>query len=170
MTAQIRLATEMDCFLLPAIERSGGQAFRTVGMDHVADGEVTEISFFLPLAVQKALWVADDERGLLCGFAACEVMHSLLYVHEVSVAFTHQKRGIGRALMLAAIDGARTRKLSAVALRTFRNVAFNGPFYRSLGFVEAEPLEISALMEEYRAEEAHHGLDVTARCTMALQI
>jgi GNAT superfamily N-acetyltransferase len=166
----VRLATETDCFLLPAIERSGGEAFRAIGMGSVADGAVAEVSAHLALAAQKTLWVAEDETGLLCGFAACEIMDRILYVHELSVAFTHQKRGIGRVLMKTAIDGARRRELSAVALRTFRDVVWNGPFYRSLGFIEAEPREIASLMDDFRAEEARHGLDVTARCIMALRL
>ncbi|MBI3676031.1 MAG: GNAT family N-acetyltransferase [Proteobacteria bacterium] len=166
----IRLAAAKDCFLLPAIERLGGQVFRTIGMGHVADGDVADVSFYRPLMVQKTLWVADDENGLLCGFAACEIMERILFVHELSVALTHQKRGIGRALMRTAMDDARARKLSALALRTFRDVVWNAPFYRSLGFVEFEPPEIAALMEDYRLKESRKGLDVTTRCTMALRI
>src|SRR6185369_9264528 len=141
-----------------------------IGMDEVADGSVAEASFYFPLVTQKTLWVADDDSGLLCGFAACELMGSILYVHELSVAHTHQKRGIGRALMMAAIGDARARKLSAVALRTFRAVKWNGPFYRSLGFVEDEPVEIAAVMNEYREEESRKGLTFAARCTMSLRV
>lgn len=167
---RVRLAIAQDCFLLPAIERSGGEAFRSIGMDEIADGSLAEVSFYVPLVARKTLWVAEDEARLLCGFAACELMGSILYVHELSVAHTHQKRGIGRALMHAVIAEAHARKLSAVALRTFRDVKWNGPFYRSLGFVEEEPVEIAKVMDEYREEESRKGLSFTARCTMSLRL
>jgi hypothetical protein len=36
--------------------------------------------------------------------------------------------------MQATIEAARVRALAAVTLTTFADVAFNAPFYRTLGF------------------------------------
>jgi len=53
-----------------------------------------------------------------------------------------------------------------VTLSTFRDVPWNGPFYRKHGFKDLKPSEWTPGMKEIRENEARHGLLVDARVFM----
>jgi catechol 2,3-dioxygenase-like lactoylglutathione lyase family enzyme len=57
-----------------------------------------------------------------------------------------------------------------VTLSTFRDVPWNGPFYRKHGFRELQPAEWTPGMRAIREKEAHHGLRVHARAFMRLDL
>ena len=162
----IRLACIEDCSALPAIQRSGGEAFRVVGMADVADNPVPEPAFFHPSVRGGTLWVAVDARDVPIGFANCWVVDEFLYVDELSVDAAHQRKGIGRALMAAVKTRALEHRLSGVVLRTFRDIPWNGPFYASLGFTEDALPELEALLARCIRAEQELGLDMARRCTM----
>ena len=164
----LRRARLQDCALLPAIERSAGEVFRRIGMAEVADGVDTPAEFYPPLVDAGTLWVAADASDLPVGFVSCEAMDELLYVHQLAVHADYQQRGLGRALMQTAIESARARRMSGLALRTFRDVRWNGQFYQALGFSEGTPPMLAARMMEYTALEQSQGLDVSRRYTMQL--
>ena len=83
------------------------------------------------------LWVGvAGTTDLPVGFLAAALLDGNLYVAEVDVARDWQRCGIGRRLMAIAIDDARQRKLPGVTLTTDRFVAFNAPFYATIGFTE----------------------------------
>lgn len=130
---RVRLAEVADIPALPAIERAAAQAFRATDHAWVADDGVTDASEYPPLIADAAVWVAED-KGVLAGFVSAMPMGEGLHVLELAVHTDHQRRGIGRSLMLAAISAARTRGYAAVTLTTFRGVVFNAPFYRALDF------------------------------------
>jgi predicted N-acetyltransferase YhbS len=62
------------------------------------------------------------------------------------------RRGVGTQLVEHVCDWARTQGYPAVTLCTFRDVAWNGPFYSRLGFeVVTEPgPDVAALREQER--------------------
>lgn len=64
-----------------------------------------------------------------------------LHIDEVDVLRAFQSQGIGRALLGAAADWARTKGLQTLSLTTFRDVPWNAPFYASFGFREWDPAE-----------------------------
>jgi hypothetical protein len=51
-------------------------------------------------------------------------------------------------------------------LSTFRDVPWNGPFYRKHGFRDLQPAEWTPGMRAIREKEAQHGLRVEARVFM----
>ena len=51
------------------------------------------------------------------------------------------RRGIGRALLRAAVDWAATRGYDELSLATYRDVPWNAPFYASEGFVQRGPVD-----------------------------
>ena len=78
------------------------------------------------------------------------------------------QRGLGRALVLEVACWARGAGFACLTLTTFRHLAFNGPFYESLGF---EPIPFALQGPEIRAtlaEEAERGLDPDKRIAMRL--
>ncbi|WP_279386500.1 GNAT family N-acetyltransferase [Phenylobacterium hankyongense] len=115
------------------------------------------------------VWVADDATGRI-GFAACEAFDDALHLWELAVRRARQGQGVGRALVRAVIDAARARGCAAVTLTTFREIAWNGPFYARLGFRELAVHELDGRLAEVLSREAEKGLDVATRCAMRLAI
>ncbi len=113
--------------------------------------------------------MAEDGSGPI-GFAACEAFDDALHLWELAVRRERQGQGVGRALIRAVIDAARARGCAAVTLTTFREIAWNGPFYARLGFRELAAHELDGRLAEVLSREAAKGLDVAARCAMRLEI
>ena len=53
-----------------------------------------------------------------------------------------------------------------MTLSTFRDVAWNGPFYRKHGFVDLAPAAWTPGMRSIREKEARHGLRTEVRVFM----
>jgi ribosomal protein S18 acetylase RimI-like enzyme len=130
---------------------------------------VTPAAFYAPLVVQDLVWVAVDADRLV-GFAVCEVFDDALHLWELAVRHEAQGRGAGRALVATAIAEARARRLPGVTLTTFRDIPWNAPFYARSGFRELAAEELNPRLTEVRAREAEHGLDISQRCAMRLEL
>ena len=77
--------------------------------------------------------------GQIIGFAQLLEVDGAAHLEQVSVLPEHGRRGVGRALVEAAVAEARRRGHRAMTLRTFAEVAFNAPFYATCGFAESTP-------------------------------
>jgi len=66
----------------------------------------------------------------------------------------------------AVCDWARGEGFARVTLTTFRDVPWNAPFYRRLGFEEIPAADLHPELREIMDEEATHGLDPTLRIAM----
>jgi GNAT superfamily N-acetyltransferase len=130
---------------------------------------VTPLDLFLPLLAEDLVWVAEAD-GEPIGFSCCEAFDDALHLWEVAVRQDRQGQGAGRALIAAGIDAARARGLPAVTLTTFRDIPWNAPFYRRLGFVELTKEELNARLAADLAAEGARGLDVANRCAMQLTL
>jgi GNAT superfamily N-acetyltransferase len=161
----IRPATLADVPSLPALEKAAGEAFRGTPHAWIADDRVTEAGEYPPFIADDAVWVAEI-GGALAGLLIAHEQGDAFYIAEVAVHGAHQKQGIGRALMAHAIAEARRRGLSAVTLTTFSNVAFNRPFYESLGFrvLPDPPPALQAHIDE------ENGRGLTHRVGMQLDL
>jgi GNAT superfamily N-acetyltransferase len=167
-TITIRPGRTGDLAFLDPIDASGAETFARYGQP-LADGS--------PPA-PPGHWAAVLTSGLLCiadaadagpvGFLAGERAEGGLYVAQLNVAMQHQRQGVGRRLMLAAIDWARGERLTAVTLTTFRDIPWNAPFYAMLGFVEPPPNALPAHLVAHLADEAARGF--TGRCGMRLAL
>ncbi|HEY8004545.1 MAG TPA: GNAT family N-acetyltransferase [Phenylobacterium sp.] len=155
--------------MLPEIERSAGRAFIGSSQAAVATDNVTPATFYAPLIPQGRVWVASDD-GRLIGFAACEAFQDALHLWELAVRLDAQKQGAGRALVEAVVTDAAGRGLPAVTLTTFRDIAFNAPFYARLGFAEIPEGQLNPRLASVCAHEAELGLDVANRCAMRLDL
>lgn len=91
-----------------------------------------------------------------------------LHIDEVDVLRAFQSQGIGRALLGAAADWARTKGLQTLSLTTFRDVPWNAPFYASFGFREWDPAEAPPSIREALAYETARGL--ANRCAMIMDV
>lgn len=127
------------------------------------------MEFYIPFQMDGLVLVADDQ-GEPVGFAACQACADALHLWELAVRRDRQGRGLGRDLVLAAVDLARRRGLAAVTLSTFRDIAWNGPFYARLGFIEVPEDDLGPRLAAVRRREAALGLDVANRCAMRLDL
>lgn len=161
----VRRALLQDIAALPEVERSAAEAFRATEHGWVADDGVTESEAYLPLILAGSLWVAEIEERII-GFVSAQATPDALHIAELAVALPHQRKGAGHQLMRAAIQAARACGLPAVTLTTFRNVAFNAPFYRMLGFemLDVPPPRLQTIL----SAERQRGL--THRCAMRLTL
>jgi GNAT superfamily N-acetyltransferase len=100
------------------------------------------------------------------GFAICGEAGGRFWLKELAVDPVHGRRGIGTALIDAAIGQARRRGHRAIFLSTFRDVPFNQPFYAKRGFVA---VDTETAAEELRAQflrEVPAGIDPATRVLM----
>lgn len=108
------------------------------------------------LAEPGFLLVAEVD-GEVAGFAHVLEVDGVCHLEQLSVHPLLSRRGLGRALVEAAKDGARERGYARISLRTYADVPWNAPFYATVGFLEEEPTTSfhGSLLEV----EAQHGLD-----------
>jgi GNAT superfamily N-acetyltransferase len=164
-----RLATADDIPPMQAVERAAGALFAGIGMHDVAnDAPLPTETLGRYTADGRAWVVADGER--VVGYILADIVDGLAHIEQLSVHPEFGRRGIGRALVETVIAWARSHRLPAVTLLTFRAVPWNAPYYARLGF---RPLEDSSLGPELRRLREHErelGLDVDARCAMRREI
>ena len=169
--ATIRLARHDDAARLPDVEQSAGELFRTApGLAWVAEHGNRPPEFHAPLIEAGTVWIAADRTDAPVGFVSAEVVDDTLYVWELAVGGACQGQGVGRRLMDAARGYASDRGLAAVTLTTFRDVAWNAPFYQRLGYVILEGEAIGPYLAGHLRQEVEHGLPAERRCAMRLDL
>ena len=163
---RIRPATGDDAPALQDIERRAGRRFRDVGMPEIADDDPMPLEQLVAYADAGRSWVAADEAGALVGYVVVDVVDGNAHVEQVTVDPDHQGKGIGRDLLAAVATWALAVGAPALTLTTFRDVPWNAPLYRHLGFRDLEEGELGPQLRRLRDDEAAHGLDATIRVCM----
>jgi GNAT superfamily N-acetyltransferase len=169
-TFSIRLARPDDLGKLGAVERSAASVFRGVDLEWLADGGTMDPVVLETLCQGRTLWVAIDERDEPVGFLAAHELDGHFYIAELSVAASHQRRGIGARLVGTAIEHGSRPGIGAITLTTYRDLSWNGPFYAQLGFVEIAADEAGPGHCAKLREDAELGHDPARRCIMAIRL
>ena len=104
------------------------------------------------------------------GFALFGWVDEAPHLAEMDVLPEHGRRGIGRALVQAAIAWARRQGGGSLSLTTFRDLPWNGPFYASLGFVALAGGELGSGLRAQLEREAEAGLARERRVAMRLPL
>lgn len=164
MPIRVRLATEADIPHLDAVEQSAAKAFIGSSVGYIESRSVPA-ELLQKLQKDKTLWIAADDQNKPVGFVACYALDGFLYVHEISVAREAQGKGIGRRLMNVVEDYAIDQDFPYIGLTTFRDIRWNGPFYKSLGYKEVGPDVYSGLHNKFK-DDVRKGMDPTKRCVM----
>ncbi len=143
--AQIRVASPEEYDALRSIEDAADTMYADIGI-----GPFTQSEEDNHLA-QAAVVLATGNPAV--GFACVEVVDGAAHIWQLSVHPLAARQGRGRALVNAVCAWAVTNGLPAVTLTTFRDVAWNGPFYAKLGFRELVDLSpgLAAMREHERA-------------------
>ena len=124
----VRAATTADLALLGPVERAADTLFEPLGIVFPPGSVIDEVTD------PSKVWVAGDPP---VAFAYADWLDARLHLHQIAVHPSSVRRGIGSALMARVISRAGT---AGVTLTTFRDIPWNGPWYRKLGFVELLPL------------------------------
>jgi len=166
----IRLARPDEVVRLREIEDEAGTIFAGLGLID----EALDVSFPLEdlarLVAMGQVWVGCRDDDLPVGVVIASVLGGVAYVEEMDVVPAHGRHGLGARLLATVCSWAEAQGHPAVTLSTFRDVAWNGPFYRKQGFRDLQPVEWTAGMSAIRAKEARHGLRVQARVFMRREL
>lgn len=100
------------------------------------------------------LLVADDP---VSGFAHVLELEGIAHLEQLAVRPSSFRRGVGTALVLAAMAETGRRGYPELSLCTYADVAWNAPFYRRLGFEEVA--DLGPVHRRMREHEELIGLD-----------
>lgn len=162
----IRLATDLDIPAIIAADRAASELFRPTGLipDMATIPESIPANILAEAIDARMVLVATDPAGPV-GFSLSQLKHKSLYLHQLSVDPSHGRKGLGQALMNEVCAAATENARKTVTLSTFRDVPWNGPYYRRLGFKEIARRQMTDWMLEIEVAQAE-TLDVTQRCFM----
>jgi GNAT superfamily N-acetyltransferase len=147
----VRAARPDEFSLLESIEGQAGRLFEEAGLLLDTSVPVAEQGQ-VPLAVL----VAGEPP---VGFAWVNQVCGAPHLEELAVIPSAGRRGLGRALLEGVCSWADGAGFPSLTLCTFRDVPWNGPFYRSAGFVELESGAWCPELAAIRAAEGANGLD-----------
>jgi GNAT superfamily N-acetyltransferase len=167
---RIRLARPDEVAWLREIEDAAGRIFSGLGLIDEALDESFPLDELARLVGMGQVWVACLEDGVAVGMVIASVREGAVYVEEMDVLPAHRRRGLEARLLSTVCAWARAQGYAAVTLSTFRDVPWNGPFYRKHGFRDLQPEEWTPGMRAIRQGEAQHGLRVEARVFMRREL
>jgi GNAT superfamily N-acetyltransferase len=162
----IRPAAPRDLVGLRALEVRAGQRFRAVGMDLVAADVPPPVEHLAAYQRDGRMWVATDAADRPVAYCLVDVLDGAAHLEQLSVDPGHARQGIGRRLIDVAAEWARDAGSPELTLRTFRDVPWNAPYYRRLGFVVIPEDELSPALRALAATEARLGLTQWPRVAM----
>lgn len=165
----IRTAREADLGHLPGIERAAATRFVERDLEVGVLADVTSVEAFAEAQRAGHLFVAASGSGPV-GFAYCEVLGADLLLGELDVLPDYGRRGIGRALVDKVLAHARESCFEGVVLTTFREVPWNAPFYRSMGFEVVGSADWNEALRDLVQYESDCGLRAESRVVMRFVI
>jgi ribosomal protein S18 acetylase RimI-like enzyme len=159
-----------DVDRLIAVDLAAGQLFAPTGLlsDDALHDHVPETVMQQAIEAKDLLKVSAQDSGAV-GFALVSHRGGTLYLDQISVHPDHGRRGLGAELVRQVCVVAKQRRLKQVTLSTFREVPWNGPFYRKMGFREIPRKDMADWMLELERIQAE-SLDLSQRCFMVRKI
>jgi predicted N-acetyltransferase YhbS len=150
----VRQAAPADAEAMAAVEASAQELLESQGVDlaalRIPEGFEEETTWSLAFVAEVG--------GVVVGMARLtELTREVICLDQVSTSPRFAGRGVGRQLLTEVVTVCRERGYSAITGTTFRDVAFNAPFYTRMGCVE-EPDPHPAMVQRRRVER-DLGLD-----------
>jgi GNAT superfamily N-acetyltransferase len=162
----LRLARPTDAEAMPEIERAAAAAFAAAPGLASLDLAGTRTEADYARLIRKGHCLVAYVGEAMAGFLVAERFSRELHIWEMDVAPPFQRRGIGAGLVRAAQIDARNSGITALTLTTFRDLAWNAPFYARLGFDEVTALDAHPRLAGELANEVDDGLPADKRCAM----
>ncbi|CAE6799539.1 GNAT family N-acetyltransferase [Paraburkholderia haematera] len=161
-----RLAAPHDADMIRTIEFEAGQRFVSVGMTGIADASPMELELVRRKIDAREIVVAVDADETCVGFLMFEPQPTSFYIQELDVQTSHAGQRIGAALIEQVAQLARAQQVMQLTLSTFREVPWNAPYYRRLGFCDIEEADLDAVLIARREAHIARGLDESKRVFM----
>ncbi|WP_315637564.1 MULTISPECIES: GNAT family N-acetyltransferase [Microbacterium] len=145
MRPLIRFATAADHVVLEELERAADliliERFGARSWPPPTSNEERQDApgFVLVAALPSPADEQADHPSTPVGFAHVLEVDGEAHLEQLSVRPEHARRGVGRALVVAAQEEARRRGHRRLTLRTYADVPWNAPFYARCGFEESAP-------------------------------
>lgn len=164
----IRAPRPDELSTLQDIEVAAGAMFRLVGMDAIAEDPPPELSDLAAQQRAGQILVVINTADQPVAYLVLEELDGWAHIDQLTVHPDHARQGLGQNLILEAGRWAAKRGLQGLTLTTFRDVAWNAPYYRRLGFKEVPENHWSEGIRRVVAEEAAHGLNRWPRVVMEM--
>ncbi len=162
----IRLARAQDAQVFHEVEED---AARLLADDPSLEGIPVPPSRsaeeYRAMIAQRHCLTAHHEETIV-GFAATRRHAGELHLHELSVARAFQRQRIGSTLINALKIDAENSGVRAITLHTFRDIAWNAPFYSRHGFEIIENLAAHPRLKAGQDAAVEFGLPCERRCAM----
>ncbi|MEE4539050.1 MAG: GNAT family N-acetyltransferase [Erythrobacter sp.] len=162
----LRLARADDASEMPAIERAAAELFAERGLVNNFDPRDVRTPQEFARLIRKGHSLVSHVSAVMAGFLVSEPFRRELHIWQMDVDPRFQRRGIGTGLARACLIDARNCGFQAVTLTTFRDLAWNAPFYQRLGFEEVTAIDAHPRLAGELANEADDGLAPERRCAM----
>ncbi|WP_210206688.1 GNAT family N-acetyltransferase [Rhodoplanes serenus] len=162
----IRPGVASDIDQLRTIEAGAATRFLATRFAAVAGDEPTPAAVLAERIAARRLFVATDPEVGAIGFVMARPVDGQGYIEELDVLPAQAGRRIGAALIERIAALAAEQGWPALLLSTFRDVPWNAPYYRRLGFVVLEEAALSPALREIRCRHIAKGLDESARVFM----
>lgn len=166
----LRPATSADIDAMRAAEQRAGEIFRPIGYDFCADGQNRDVDEHERVIAAGVTYLAQAPSGEVIAFAMFEPMDGEVHLVEIDVVPEHQKNGLARRLIALGEIWALAKGFDAMTLTTYRDVPWNAPFYRRLGFIDFAPGPPRKGLLETIAKEAAWGFAFRPRIAMRKQL
>jgi GNAT superfamily N-acetyltransferase len=155
---------------LQEIETAAFEVFRDIGMPAIADVPVCSTEELEGYRAAGRAWVGvvaeGDDTDLAVACVLVDVLDGAAHVELLNVHPSHARKGIGRQLLDHVVAWAAKRELTPVTLTTYRDVAWNAPYYERCGFRPLPPDERGPELVTRMVKEAAEGLDPSLRVAM----
>ncbi len=149
------------------LELDAGRRFADVGLKSIAEDPPSGYEDLVIYIKDAAAFVAIDSRlREPVGYAVASVVDAEAHLDQVSVSTTAAGRGIGSLLVEEVCGWAIRRGHASITLTTFRDLPWNGPLYKRLGFASLTDEACGPQLLAIRAEERRRGIDVLPRVAM----
>jgi GNAT superfamily N-acetyltransferase len=152
--------------MLPQIENMADRRFARVGLQRMADMPEHATAALEQGRRHGLLWIATSPRGHVTGFALMEIKRDIALIEQLSVLDRWQGHGFGTALIERCAATARALGHEPLYLTTYRDVAWNKPFYQRRGFTEVPRGALDRTLRGVLLLEVRHGHPVWRRAVM----
>lgn len=143
----IRLAVAADIPLIAPIEAAAASIFPESVLPIPQRQETIPADLLQQARVENRLWVAQQDNQPV-GFILADRVGEWGWIQEVCVHPDAGRRGIGKQLIRQVIEWSRQQQCQYIGLTTFRDVAWNGPFYQRIGFTAFDSLPIPEFLQQ----------------------
>ena len=152
--AIIRPPRQDELETLRSIERDAGRAFAAIGMPEIADDEPLSVAELEAFRADGRAWVVIDGEDRPVAYLLSTIVDGAAHIEQVSVSPAHARQGLGARLIEHLAQQALAEGRLALTLTTFRDVTWNAPYYRRLGFAEVHGCDQGPELAALVAHEA----------------